>query len=183
MQTIVEREWQMFHQIESSNNAQCVNNKREFMTIRWALFGVWDDKTLEAYLYDLICAANERRNIVAEKYARMERAFKPSKDPIITEIVHIEKEWHRQIKEKYPYVHAKMCRQERSRKDGYDFECYLQSELETYSRVTLQSYRDNVLKNHQLGENLAEKSLSMLARSSGHESIQQLEMSLKNDAR
>ncbi len=182
MDMVVQEEWEMFHHINSSNNANCLNNETGFKAIRSSIYHYWEQATLASYLEDLRAAKHEGRNLVAEKYAYMEGQLTGMETGEMSCIVDIENRWQKQIAEMYPAVYQRLCRKGNDKRDGYDFETYLLSELKTYSPATQDLYLKQVLTRYKKGENPAIDSLADLVSQRGYDSIDQLETLLKGSS-
>lgn len=127
---------------------------------------VLSTETLESYLGDLNKAKVVSRNLLTEKYARMDNKIPPLKtNPTIDNVVKIEERWMKELSEKYPHTF----------KVGTSFKAYLSSELETYSDKTLTLYFKDVSKAEKEGRNLAEERYTMLFKQTGYGSIAEVE--------
>jgi hypothetical protein len=128
---------------------------------------VLSTETLESYLGDLQRANAEGRNLLTEKYARMDNRIPPLKsNRSIDDIVKLEARWMKELSQKYP----------RSFKGGSaGFTVYLSSELETYSDETLKLYVSDVSGAEKEGRNLAEERYTWLSRQLGYDSIDDME--------
>lgn len=110
----------------------------------------WSEATLESYLNDLEEAKKAGRNLMTEKYARMEGLIphiNPEALPLIDKIVEIECRWLSELAEKSP--HLKPARPIYSKDDtpfAVSSETYARGELETYSKKTLDLYLRDLLE-------------------------------------
>ena len=169
---IVELEWAMFIRVKSDRPAPCQNAPENFKTIRESIFDIWTDEMLGSYLNDLIIANEQGRNLMTEKYARMDNLVDPlSTNPVIEKIVAIECKWQQEIQNNYPALYEQCCRRTDPTGDGSDFSVYLQSELETYSDHTLGLYYDNVKNADDSLKNLAMDALHRLVQKSGYKDL------------
>jgi len=171
---IVERELVMFLQVRTAIPSLCQERPETFRTMREMSHTVLSSDTLASYLKDLKQAEKKGRNLLTEKYARMDNVIPPLSDnPLIGEIVAIEADWMETLKQRYP----KTFRGNRT-----PFEIYLCSELETYSDATLTLYHRDVASALQKGENLAEERYRLLFESLGYDGIDQVEHQMPRDA-
>ena len=163
---IIEIELRMFDQVRTSEPSLCKDRPGTFKVMRGMTHSVLSTKTLQSYLEDLQKAKAEGRNLLTEKYARMDNRIPPLKsNPIIDNIVEIEARWMEELSQKYP----------RTFKRGPGFKIYLSSELETYSDETLKLYFGDVSRAEKEGRNLTEERYTKLAKQIGYGSIDELE--------
>ncbi len=166
VKNIIEIELDMFERVRSIEPSLCQELPESFKMMRGMTHSVLSIKTLKSYLEDLLEAEAGGRNLVTEKYARMDNRIPPLKDnPIIDEIVKIEERWMKELSEKYP----------RTFKGGLGFKVYLSSELETYSDKTLQLYFRDISKAIKEERNLAEERYTALFQQLGYSSIAEAE--------
>jgi len=169
-------ELQMFLNVKSESPASCQEHPDVFKKIRESIYELWSDAMLESYLRDLIMAEQNNRNLVVEKYARMDNLIPPLNDnPLIGKIVEIEQKWQEELKTKYPAIYNHVCRDMNSADNGSNFRVYLASELETYSDNTLEEYYKYVKKLFDNGESLSIEMLKRLARKNGYDDLETLE--------
>ena len=148
LDNIVELESDMFEQLRTSEPSLCKERLEAFRATRRMAHSVLSTRTLESYLEDLRQAKAEERNLLTEKYARMDNKIPPLKlNPIIDDIVEIEARWMEELSRKYPQTF----------KYGPGFKIYLSCELETYSDDTLELYFDDVSRAEKEGRNLTEE--------------------------
>jgi len=130
--------------------------------------------TLASYQKDLKRAEKDGRNVLTEKYARMDNLIPPLSDnPLIGKIVSIEADWMDILQQRFP----KTFRGNRT-----PFEIYLCSELETYSDDTLALYYRDVTAALEKGKNLTEERYRLLFQSLGYSGIDQVEQQMTNHA-
>ncbi len=164
---IIEIELRMFEQVRTSEPSLCKDRPETFRAMRGMTHSVLSTETLQSYLEDLQRAKAEGRNLLSEKYARMDNRIPPLKvNPLINDIVELESGWMRELSQKYP----------RSFRGGAgSFELYLSNELETYSDDTLQLYFADVSRAEKEGRNLAEERYTKLSQQIGYSSIDEME--------
>ena len=94
---ILEYEWEMFASVPAKGrSASCREDSKSFRLVRAANFLTWSETTLASYLNDLRLARLEGRNLMTEKYARMEGLIPPLNSeaaPLIDRIVRKECQW------------------------------------------------------------------------------------------
>jgi hypothetical protein len=158
---ILDLEWEMFSNVRNRDGrASCQEDPQTFRIIRSAGFMVWSEDTLESYLADLGEARDAGRNLMTEKYARMEGlidVLNPDALLLITEIVSKECSWAEEFRQRYP--HARMGRPIRDSEappSVVSAETYSRAELETYSMRTLALYRRDNREIEARGQNRIE---------------------------
>lgn len=143
IERILKIELAMFLSVPAVQPAPCRESPEAFKLVRGSVFETWSERTLKRYLEDLTGAIKAGRNVMTEKYARMDNLIPClNLNPKIDEIVRIETEWQKEVQRKYPRVLSGkpatgICKAE--------FEVYLRSELETYSDKTLDFYFADVI--------------------------------------
>ena len=165
LDNIVEYEFEMFERVRTSEPSLFKEQPGDFRAMRGMTHSVLSTKTLQSYLKDLQKAKAEGRNLLTEKYARMDNRIPPLKtSPIIDDIVEIESRWMEELSRKYPNTF----------KLGPGFKIYLSSELETYSDETLKLYFGDVSKAEKEGRNLTEERYAKMTKQMGYGSIDKL---------
>lgn len=183
IKSILDKELKMFLKVNGDQNASCQEQPEAFKQIRGSIYEMWSDEMLESYFRDLVMAERADRNLVFEKYARMDNKIPPlSRNPLIKKIVDIEEKWQQELKQLYPFVYRHTCRDQSLVNDGSDFRVYLSCELETYSDQTLEKYFSHVNTAYENGENQSIEMLKMLAQKSGIQDLDLLEQRIKADA-
>ena len=163
---IVAIELDMFVNVKSAEPAACQQMPRTFKAMRRMSHSAWSLETLSSYLHDLQIAAQAGRNLITEKYARMDNLIPPiNQNPVIQCIVAVESGWIKELHEKYPL----------SVKCDERFEVYALAELETYSDTTLALYWRDVDCAREAGINLAEIRYEHLYMSLGYHSLEEVE--------
>ena len=166
LDNIVEFEFEMFERVRTSEPSLFKEQPENFRAMRGMTHSVLSTKTLQSYLEDLQKAKAEGRNLLTEKYARMDNRIPPLKtNPIIDDIVEIEARWMDELSRKYPHTV----------KRGPGFKIYLSCELETYSDETLKLYFDDVSRAAKEGRNLNEERYTQMTKQMGYGSIDELE--------
>ena len=129
IQQIVDMELEMFRHVNSTVHSPCQDHLNTFKTMRTMHHSVLPEPVLKSYLSDLTNARESGRNLMTEKYARMENRIPPINDSrYIDNIVDIETNWMAELLEKYPKTFEG---------SGEMFKTYLRCELETMSDQTL----------------------------------------------
>jgi len=166
LKSIIEIELDMFERVRTAEPSLCKDKPETFKVMRGMTHSVLSTETLESYLKDLHKAKAEGRNLLTEKYARMDNRIPPLKtNPIIDDIVEIEARWMKELSGRYPHTF----------KGQASFKIYLSSELETYSDQTLELYFEDLSKAEKEGRNLAEERYTMLFQQIGYSSIAEAE--------
>lgn len=176
LQEILAREWDMFQKVKSAVPASCQTSPDTFRKIRGSIFQLWPTELMAAYVVELCKAQWEGRNLLTEKYARMDNLIPPLNDnPMIDRIVAIEEEWQQEIQQNYPGLYARSCRSTDPTGDGRNFSIYLRCELETYGDLALAIYYDWVDTAQQADLNYSLTMLKELILSSGFKSLDEAE--------
>lgn len=176
---VLEMEWQMFVRVKSARHAPCQSAPDNFKMIRSSLFETWTEQMLESYLDDLRQAKVEQRNLLTEKYARMDNLIPPlSNNPLIRVIVAIENAWQNELRLLYPALYQRCCRSMDQTGDGKNFSIYLGCELETYGDRTLELYYENLTAALEQDRNLAIESLQRLVLKNGYRDLAHAEQEL-----
>lgn len=151
---------------EGKSKVDCQSQLKTFYAMRNMSFSVLSNDTLQAYFEDLRIAGQEDRNLVMEKYARMDNLIPPLNDnSLIEKIVEIETRWMEALHAKYPHA-ISMSPQ---------FANYERSELETYSDTTLEYYFRDVNTAAQMGINLVEERYKILYKGMGFKTLEEVE--------
>lgn len=182
IEMIIELEWDMFTNAKNDGGrAFCQDDKITFWVMRKSQFAVWRADVLDSYLNDLQRAADEKWNMVSEKYARMMKYTVPEeyqhlepllpdvsdqKKQLVDQIMGLHRRWIARLVEKYPNVmkNGRMPQASLDQKDEVSMETYLQGEFLTYSEETLRRYLQHAIEIDQNGGNLAEMTLAETAR-------------------
>ena len=170
LKDIIDIEYKMFMNVKTNGPCFCKETPETFKTMRIVTHYTHSIETLESYLKDLGNALIDGRNLMTEKYARMQNQILPLKNEsslkIVDEIVEIEKIWMQELIEKYPSIFKKGL---------IGFSIYLPCELETYSDKTLGLYLKEIIKAKEEGRNLAEEQYDFLFKKIGYSSITDFE--------
>ncbi|MFH0726467.1 MAG: DUF4125 family protein [Pseudomonadota bacterium] len=176
MQEILDREWEMFQEVKSATPASCQNSPDTFRQVRGSIFQLWPHDLMAAYLIELTRARRLGRNLLTEKYARMDNLIAPiNTNPVIDKIVEIETRWQEEIRQKYPALYKRSCRGTEQTDDGSNFSVYLKCELETYGDTALGIYYEWVYQATQLGMNYSLTMLNHIVLKSGYKSLDEAE--------
>jgi len=183
IKSILDMEYAMFKSVNGDVNAPCQEQPDAFKKIRGSIYDLWSHDMLESYFKDLVIAQRGNRNLVFEKYARMDNKIpRINKNPLIEKIVEIEEIWQSELKEKYPFVYRNTCRDTNAMPDGSNFKVYLSSELQTYGDKTLDNYWNHIKTAFDNGENHSIEMLKQLAKKSGIDSLEKLETLMQAEA-
>ena len=181
IEQILDIELYMFQRVRSAGPAPCQSVPDNFRKIRGSIYEMWTKEMLQSYLNDLKVAQKKGRNLVTEKYARMDNLIPPlNTNPLIDKIVGIEAKWQEEIEVKYPAIYNRMCRSTNPAQDGSNFSVYLKGELETYSDNTLELYYENAKKTLEKGENPALRALERLIKKGGYNDLDHAEKVLQS---
>lgn len=169
LNNILTREWDMFVQVKSLHPAACQSAPDNFRTIRGSVFEMWTEEMLAAYLQQLEEAKACGRNLLTEKYARMDNLIPPLiENPLIDDIVAVSERWQQELQQRYPALYQSCCRGTSPTGDGSNFSVYLRSELETYGDRAVGLYYQNVKDADDQKRNLSLEALQRLVQKSGY---------------
>ncbi len=180
---VLDLEWEMFSAVNAgSQPASCQTSPEKFRAIRSSVFQMWSKEMLACYLIQLSAAQAEGRNLLAEKYARMDNLIPPLTDsPYLDGIVEISEIWQRELEAKFPALYGRCCRTMEPTGDGKNFSVYLRCELETYGDNTLVLYYENVKHAYEQNRNLSIEALKHLIEKSGYMSLEQAEGCIRQE--
>lgn len=170
---IIERELKMFLSVRNEGGvASCQEMPDTFRLMREITFSALSDAVLESYLQDLVEAEDQKRNLMTEKYGRMDNRIPRLKfNSEIHDIVEVESGWRAELCKEFPHVVLD---------DGqYQFENYLFCELETYSDRTLAIYAMHIAEMLAAGRNLARERYEFLMQRLGRTSLEVCEKELR----
>ena len=169
LREIIEKELDMFLATPNQGGtASCQQNPQGFRIMRHMNLSVLSDTTLAHYLDGLRSAAAQGRNVMVEKYARMDSLIPPLQaNPLIDEIVCAETAFIQAASARFPHV---------IRHGGTSaFQNYLRCEAETYSPATLESYAADLRRAKHQGRNPAVERFRCLADLLGKASLEAFE--------
>lgn len=155
---IIERELAMFLATNNEGGvSECQTRPETFRAMRKMAHSAHEDAVLDSYLADLRQAEANSRNLMVEKYARMDDRLPPlSTSPLLDEIADAEEAFLHEAQARYPHVI-------KSNGQGM-FRRYLRCELETLSDRTLELYAAQVRRAQQQGRNLVVERHDFLMR-------------------
>ena len=163
LKSILDIEWNMFSSVNSESETNCRTKEKTFRLMREMSYSVFDNSFLKSILDNLEEAVIAGRNLMTEKYARMQNKIPVlNNSPHILKIVEAETVWMHDLTIRYPYVF-------KDRKD--DFEKYIQSELETYSDTSLGLYSKLIDSAKESGINIVEERYNFLFKQMGYQSL------------
>lgn len=176
LNSILDLEWDMFVRVRSLHPAACQSAPGNFRAIRGSVFEMWTEEMLAAYLQQLEEAKARGRNLLTEKYARMDNLIPPLIDnPLIADIVAIGERWQHELQQRYPALYRSCCRGTNPTGDGSNFSVYLRGELETYGDRTVDLYYQNVKTADDQKRNLTLEALQRLVQKSGYRDLDDAE--------
>ena len=182
LENILDLEWDMFTAVKSVTSVSCQSSPDKFRAIRASVFAIWTDEMLASYLMQLSVAKLVGRNLLTEKYARMDNLIPPLTDsPYIDKIIVINELWQGELQEMYPGLYKRCCRTMEETGDGQNFSVYLRSELETYGDATLELYYAHVKNACDQKRNLSIEALRSLIEKSGYKDLEHAESCLRGD--
>jgi len=158
----IELEW--FLSVNPSITSDCQRNPEAFKLVRGSNFETWSEKTLALYLDHLRDSQSQARNLVREKYAKMQKLL-PCENSSLTlnDNIKIQERWNQEAREKYPSIFRQG--------NGAGFAWYLRCELDTYSPPVLESYLNDLRAASREERNLVIETYDRIARKLGHSSL------------
>lgn len=178
---VLDSEWEMFRRVRSAYPVACQQSPAAFRQIRASIFELWTEEMLASYLVDLLQAEAAGRNLLAEKYARMDNLIpRTNFNPLIERIVAVDSHWQAEVRNKYPHVYRVACRGMEPTDDGRNFSVYLRCELETYGHKTIELYYRQIDQALANGENLTLKMLERLVEKGGFKDLEHAELYFKS---
>src|SRR5574344_2759465 len=156
---IIEKEFTLL-QAGVHSGALEQQNAEAFKITRWLTHIVHGEATLRSYLDDLAQADKIGRNLIVDKFARLNGTIpKLTHNPRVDAIAQTEAQWMREAAERYPHV-VKAAPEE-------TFRNYIACELETLSDATLDLYFGEVQAALVAGRNFVEVRHSVRCRRLG----------------
>ncbi|MEG2172390.1 MAG: DUF4125 family protein [Desulfovibrionaceae bacterium] len=165
LDAIIEMELVMFVATPNEGGpASCQQKPEAFRMMRWMAHCIHDEATLLSYYNDLQAAQINERNLMVEKYARMDNRIPPvSTSPLVDHIAEAESSWLEAAVNLYPHALKGNGKQV--------FKHYISCELETLSDETLEHYANEVNIALQNNKNLVIDRHDMLCKRLGYESL------------
>ena len=156
---IIEKEFTLL-QAGVHSGALEQQNAEAFKITRWLTHIVHGEATLRSYLDDLAQADKIGRNLIVDKFARLNGSIpKLTHNPRVEAIAQAETQWMKEAAERYPHV-VKAAPEDAFRQ-------YISCELETLSDATLDLYFGEVQAALVAGRNFVEVRHSVLCRRMG----------------
>lgn len=190
---IAQAEWDLFQQVRNTGGrADCQDDPDTFFKMRMSQWMVYSDDVLHSYYEDCRSAAEEGRNLVFEKYARMMESTFPEeyeeikdnlpdvsdKTDLVEKIVKINLEWDADMLRDYPNLRGRgrvLTTAEDSVVEGSSMESYLRGELLTYSLHTLRLIERETEEAYERGESLLKQTIANETLFYGYASLEEAE--------
>jgi len=173
IQEILQKEEAMFLAVRASEPSACQDRVKTFRMMRKMSHWVLPETVLESLLQDLVRAEYAGRNLMTEKYARMENKISRARPhPLIVDIVNIEAQWQEGLKKRYPLTF---------KGQGAGGDIYFACELETYSHETVELYYGALILALSETRNLVEERYTYLFSQLGYDSIDEMEKKQQAD--
>jgi hypothetical protein len=171
---ILEIELDWFMHVRTMYPSRCQEHPRVFELVRRSSFELWSEDTLRAYLKHIKTADSDGRNLMVEKYARVDRMIPPiNLNPLVDEIVEVEGKWAEETYREYPHVFVS--------DSPKGFKTYLKCELETYSDEVLELYYRDLKSAESGGRNLVREKYLNLFKKLGYKSLEEINDSAKEE--
>lgn len=190
---VTQVEWDMFqHVYNTGGRASCQDDPDTFFKMRMSQWMVYSDDVLNSYLDDCRKAAEEGRNLMFEKYARMMESTFPEeyeevkgylpdvtdRQEIVDKIVGINLEWDAAMMRDYPNLRKRgrvLTTAEDGIMAGSSMESYLRGELLSYSMHTLELIWQETLDAYHKGESLLKQTIANETLFYGYGSLEEAE--------
>lgn len=165
LDAIIEMELAMFLATPNEGGpAACQQKPEAFCMMRWMAHCIHSEATLLSYYHDLQAAQINERNLMIEKYARMDDRIPPvSTSPLVDSIAEAESAWLEEAAALYPHA--------LQGNGSAIFKRYISCELETLSDETLEHYNNEVQIALQNKRNLVAERHDLLCQRLGYESL------------
>ncbi len=168
---IINLEWTMFSNVNSSAPNSCQENEKTFRLMRWMSYSVMPEELLTEIFDNIYKASLENRNLMMLKYARMDEQIpRLTENPLIDECVVLEEKMMKHLKQIYPLTFS-------NNNDG--FGNYLKCELETYSEKAIELYYRFLSEADKHNRNVIKARYDNLFKKLGYISIEEKEMEEK----
>ena len=166
IERILQIELPWFLTVNPQLTSECQEHPEAFKLMRQSPFETWSEQNLALHLEHLSDAQIKGKNLVREKYAKIEGSMPcENTTPALTGSVEIEERWFKEAAGKYPNI----IRGE----GGAGFKLYLRCELDTFSPETLESYYQDRLAAETGGKNLVVAAYDGIAKKLGYGSIEE----------
>ncbi len=166
IERILEIELSWFLTVNPQLTSECQEHPEAFRLMRQAPFETWSEQTLALHLEHLVDAQGKGRNLVREKYAKIEESIPCVNLSLpLHNSIEIEERWFKEAVSKYPNILAEEA--------GAGFIKYLRCELDTFSQETLESYYKDRLGAETEGKNLVIEIYNIIAQKIGFSSIEE----------
>ena len=190
---IAQTEWELFQNVRNTDGrASCQDDPDTFFKMRMSQWMVYSDEVLHSYYEDCRSAAEQGRNLVFEKYARMMESTYPEeyaeikehlpdvseKTDIVEKIVKINLEWDADMLRDYPNLRNRgrvLTTAEDNVVEGSSMESYLRGELLTYSTHTLELIYRETVEAYEKGESLLKQTIANETLFYGYASLEEAE--------
>ncbi|MBR5730814.1 MAG: DUF4125 family protein, partial [Firmicutes bacterium] len=194
IQSIVEKEWPMFHNVNGEDRVDCQEDPTTFYNMRTAQFKVWDEASLESYDRDLDAAIAAGRSLVKEKYIWMmqntdKEAFEAfraelpevsaEKEALVKDIWTIMLAQTEELRKTYPLLALGGRPLHAAEEDKWaSIETYQTSELKTYSEDTLKKLLAHIKDMQAKGEDFVYKIQENSVTCLGYKDMKEAEIAM-----
>lgn len=196
LEQVIDIEWDMFSTAPNEGGpAECQSQRGTFEIMRKAQAATWNNAVLESYLQDLRDAQAMGRNLMTEKYGRMEQVTFPEEyakiahllppvseevQSLVHELAALHLVWDREAAEKYPLLRGRgRPLTGRQGDPETSAQTYLEGEYSTFSARTLRLLVKREQDAFDSGENLVIEQLDATVRAYGWASIDAAEAHLR----
>lgn len=199
---ILELEYDMFDAVQGANGrASCQDDRLTFTIMRASQFSAWDETTLRLYYQDLLDAAGQGINLMAEKYGYMMmdtdpggyqaiadllQPVDPDKLDLIGPLLDTHRTWYQELAPTYHGLIGRgrpLTTEQAQGSLDTSVLTYLKGEWLTYSLNTLRSYRQMVQNYVKAERNMVQEILRATAQQYGFDSLDDAERSISRSGR
>jgi len=165
----IELEW--FLTVNPTLTAECQQHPKALKLMRSSAFETWSEESLALYLEHLADARSKGRNLMKEKYAKIQKSIPcENYSDTLKDSVEIYKSWQEEARGKYPRIF---------REGAAGFAWYLRCELDTYSPTVLESYFNDVKAASLEGRNPVVETYDRIAKKLGYSSLEEWHQKLE----
>ena len=166
IERILEIELPWFLTVNPELTSECQEHPEAFRLMRQPAYETWSEQTLALHLEHLVDVQSKGRNLVREKYAKMEGSMPcENMSEALINSIEIELRWFKEAANKYPNIFVE--------ETGAGFLEYLRCELDTCSQETLDSYYKDRSEAEAEGINLVIDTYDSIAKGLGRKSVEE----------
>jgi len=194
IKTIIDAEWEMFHNVNGEERTSCQNNQKQFIMMRESQFKAWSEEACSSYLQDLKDAKAAGRSLLRDKYIWMMKSTAPEdfeelkselpevsekKESLINELSEILLKQTEKMRREYPMLAVGARPLYASEEQDWpSVETYQKGELLTYSEKTVEALLKHVKELEAKGVDMALEIQKNITESYGYKDMSDAEFVL-----